>query len=239
MANKEWLKTGVDGISFGERLDDLIRSAKIDQSQLSRETGISQSAISEYVSGKKGGTEFRAPDCATVIALAKYFSVSTDFLLGQTEYRTQDTEMVEVCKYTGLSEASLKNILLETKGTESRKVLNVILGFDSDAFHGIIQSAGRGIAIAKKYQHKMFNWNLIPEEIRQELYSLLGVEFGEFDPSFYARDRYFERAKNYLDHILLCYLLSQDGTEEFDFDYTEKVEMPCLEEEDGVPNGID
>ena len=47
MANKDWLRQGADGLTFGERLDDLYRSRGITQSQLAEETGINQSAISE------------------------------------------------------------------------------------------------------------------------------------------------------------------------------------------------
>ena len=53
MANKEWLKPGVDGLTVGERLGDLIANEGITQSQLAEKTGIKQSAISEYINGKK------------------------------------------------------------------------------------------------------------------------------------------------------------------------------------------
>ena len=106
MANKEWIKSGVDRLTFGERLSDLIKSKGITQSQLAEKTGIKQSAISEYINGKKDGSEERAPDCATIIALSKFFSVSTDYLLGQSKIRTQDSNTKAVCEFTGLSEKS-------------------------------------------------------------------------------------------------------------------------------------
>ena len=53
MANKEWLTRGVDGLTFGERLGDLVSSRGINQSQLAEQTGIKQSAISEYINGRR------------------------------------------------------------------------------------------------------------------------------------------------------------------------------------------
>ena len=53
MANKDWLSKGADGLHFCERLGDLIANNKTTATAVSAETGISQSALSEYISGKK------------------------------------------------------------------------------------------------------------------------------------------------------------------------------------------
>lgn len=119
MANKEWVKRGADGLSFGERLGDLIESKGITQSQLAEKTGINQSAISEYINGKKGGVEERAPDCATIIALSKYFSVSTDYLLGQSKIRTPNSDMIAACEFTGLSEQAITSLRAYSKQSVS------------------------------------------------------------------------------------------------------------------------
>ena len=111
MANKKWLQTGADGLTFGERLEDLYRSKGITQSQLANETGIKQSAISEYINGKNGGTVPRSPDCATVVALSKYFSVSTDYLLGLTTTKTTNENVRSVCNITGLSEENVIRLI--------------------------------------------------------------------------------------------------------------------------------
>lgn len=106
MANKEWLKKGADGLSFGERLGDLIANNKTTATALAKDTGISQSAISDYQS--KG----RAPDCATIYRLAKHFSVSSDYLLGLTTNKTPDPTIQKICRMTGLTE---DNVLSLTK----------------------------------------------------------------------------------------------------------------------------
>ena len=112
MANRDWIKkAGPDGLTFGERIGDLIFKKGITQSQLASATGIPQSAISEYVNGKKDGTVLRAADCASIIALAKYFSVSTDYLLGLTSIKTPETEIRDIVEKTGLSEQNVQRLI--------------------------------------------------------------------------------------------------------------------------------
>ena len=109
MANKDWLSKGADGLQFCERLGDLIANNKTTATAVSTETGISQSALSEYISGKNknGNVVYRAPDCASLIALSKYFSVSTDYLLGLTDIKTSDADVQAIAKKTGLSESNI------------------------------------------------------------------------------------------------------------------------------------
>lgn len=110
MAKKEWLTTGVDGKTFGERLEDIIKETHITQSQIAKATGVNQSGISEYINGRNGGQTVRAPDCGTIIALAKLFSVSTDYLLGLTATKSPDPNMQQAVEFTGLSEKAIKEI---------------------------------------------------------------------------------------------------------------------------------
>lgn len=111
MAKKEWLAKGADDLSFGERLGDLISKKGITQAELAKVTGIGQSRLSDYITGKRidpesDAREYAAPDCATVITLAKYFSVSTDYLLGVSDKPSPSMEIRAICDYTGLSETS-------------------------------------------------------------------------------------------------------------------------------------
>lgn len=98
MAKKEWLKEGADGLRFGERLEDLIKLRKVTAAAVAKATGVPQSALSGYIN------QNRAPDCAAIIALAKHFSVSTDYLLGLSKVQTPSTDLQAVVDYTGLSE---------------------------------------------------------------------------------------------------------------------------------------
>ena len=56
MANKEWIKKGADGLTFGERLEDLINLNKTTATALAKDTGLAQSAISDYLN--KGNNSF-------------------------------------------------------------------------------------------------------------------------------------------------------------------------------------
>lgn len=124
MAKKEWLDKGADGLSFGERLDDLINSKGITQSELAKSTGIGQSRLSDYITGKevdheKGIRIYAAPDCATVITLAKYFAVSTDYLLGIESIPATNLTTRDIHRKTGLSEENISRLLKAENHTSS------------------------------------------------------------------------------------------------------------------------
>lgn len=104
MAKKEWLHQGADGLQFGERLEDLIKLKKTTAAAVAKETGVAQSALSGYIN------QNRAPDCAAIIALAKHFSVSTDYLLGLSDVKTASTDLQAVVAYTGLSEDNIATL---------------------------------------------------------------------------------------------------------------------------------
>ena len=61
------------------RLKELRIKRGISQLKLAMDLGLNQNSISRYESGS------READYKTLIALADYFSVSTDYLLGRTD----------------------------------------------------------------------------------------------------------------------------------------------------------
>lgn len=61
---------------FAERLKEIRKEWNISQMELSKATGLSQSAIAKWELGK---TE---PTASALIALAEFFNESVDFLLG-------------------------------------------------------------------------------------------------------------------------------------------------------------
>ena len=77
---KEKTKNGCDCLSFGEILRDLLEERGMSQKDLAADLNISASAVGNYVRNN------REPDFDTLKKIAKYFHVSTDFLLNcQTE----------------------------------------------------------------------------------------------------------------------------------------------------------
>lgn len=61
---------------FAERLKELRNEKGLTQRALSRETGIPQSSIALWENGS------RVPAATAVVVLAKFFGVSSDYLLG-------------------------------------------------------------------------------------------------------------------------------------------------------------
>ena len=135
MANNEWIKKGADGLSFGERLGDLIANNGINQAKLAKSTGIGQSRLSDYITGKevdheKGTRIYAAPDCATIIALAKRFSVSADYLLGIDPIPAADHAVRDIHRKTGLSEENINRLMdteIHTAGLSYADFVNMCL----------------------------------------------------------------------------------------------------------------
>ena len=73
---------------FRERLNHLMFSAHkvqgLTYKEIAQDLGISQSAMAYYKSGKT------LPGAETLIRLADYFGVSTDYLLGREGYELED-----------------------------------------------------------------------------------------------------------------------------------------------------
>ncbi len=66
---------------FAERTRELRTEKDITQEELGKAIGKAKSAVSNW----EQGTRF--PDQETLIALADYFSVTIDYLLGRSDYR--------------------------------------------------------------------------------------------------------------------------------------------------------
>ncbi len=66
-------------IKFSERLKELREEKNLTQMQVSKGTGLSQNAIALWENGK------RVPNANAVVALADFFEVTADYLLGRTD----------------------------------------------------------------------------------------------------------------------------------------------------------
>lgn len=120
MANKEWIKKGADGLTFGERLEDLIKLNKTTATALAKDTRLSQSAISDYLN------KDRAPDCATIYALARHFHVSADYLLGLEPIPAADLTTKDIHRKTGLSEENISRLLKAENHTSGLSYANFV-----------------------------------------------------------------------------------------------------------------
>ena len=100
-----------------QRIQNLIKSRKITQAELAERVGLSSSTLSRYLQGRTAnlGDGF-------IIRIAKYFDVSTDFLLGETDIPDRKNYDIEELRlsaetakllYTGKVDASVLNQLVE------------------------------------------------------------------------------------------------------------------------------
>lgn len=105
---------------FADKLFDLINEKKPKRhEEIANEIGVDKSSISKYINdnGEAG--------INSLVKIARYFNVSTDYLLGLTDVRSNDKSIKAICDFTGLNEDSVK-FLAESKETH---LLNVYVDF--------------------------------------------------------------------------------------------------------------
>lgn len=82
---------------FGKIIKELRKQWGLTQLQFGEKIGLAESTISLYENSN------RQPDFETLIKIANYFDVSTDFLLGRTNVRKQmDSNDVETLQFLSL-----------------------------------------------------------------------------------------------------------------------------------------
>ena len=65
---------------FARRLRELRKEKGLTQGQLAKATGLTVSAISSWENNT------RVPNSLAIIALARFFEVTTDYLLGESDF---------------------------------------------------------------------------------------------------------------------------------------------------------
>ena len=63
-------------MDFAERLKELRTEKEVTQAEIAKSIGFKQRAIAYWETGE------RVPNAQAIVALSKYFGVSTDYLLG-------------------------------------------------------------------------------------------------------------------------------------------------------------
>lgn len=109
-------------LTMGEKIEDLIKSHNIDASTLALETGISKATISDMIRNVDKGYDYRY-----FLKIARYFNVSTDYLLGLTDAPTTDADLRYICDYTGFDERTIKT-LNGLKNSTDKELFNIYRG---------------------------------------------------------------------------------------------------------------
>lgn len=89
---------------FSVRLRQLITSANVTQKQLAEAVGVKPQSISQYLDGAS------SPSYAVLIAIADFFHVSTDYLVGRSDVSTDDMNVSAIGTALGLSEKAIYTI---------------------------------------------------------------------------------------------------------------------------------
>ena len=115
---------------FASNVRKLMDERRITQDALAKNIGKTRQTVSQYANG------ISEPSYETLIKIANYFCVSIDYLLGVSPYQTTDKSQEFVCKYTGLSEASVKylKLLMDVQAgkTVHPKALEEISKYEAD-----------------------------------------------------------------------------------------------------------
>lgn len=88
---------------IGLRIGKLRDAAGISQQKFADEMGVSRPVIQHWESGTR---HIKADN---LISIAKYFNVSSDYLLGLTDVESPSTNDRAICEYMGLTHEALKN----------------------------------------------------------------------------------------------------------------------------------
>ena len=87
---------------FSERLKELRGERTLQE--VANEIGITRVALGYYEKGE------RKPDIEILYRIADFYKVSSDYLIGISNVKTQDTEIKGIALKTGLSEKSIEKI---------------------------------------------------------------------------------------------------------------------------------
>ena len=91
---------------FAKRLRELIESTGVSQAELANSVSVTRQAINSYTLGNT------VPNSDVLTDIAKYFSVSSDYLLGLIDIKSNDTTVKSICEKIGLSDKSV-NLLID------------------------------------------------------------------------------------------------------------------------------
>ena len=79
------------------------------QQEIADKIGVTRQNVGKWLSG------ITTPDIVTLVKIADAYGVSTDYLLGRTDIKTDNIDKKAVCDYIGLSEMAVDNIVFHCK----------------------------------------------------------------------------------------------------------------------------
>lgn len=163
------------------------------------ELGITRQSLAQYRDGNN------IPDIVVLGRMADYFNVTTDYLLGRTEIKTQNLNQQVACKLTGLSDEAVQYLhkLNDTSGDEASDVVSQILTYP--IFHLAITDILKSIDYCRK---NLIESNLPDNEKKVvcesvELLEQYGYELREpLDEAYSNAMQAYEAFKYIIDNVI-------------------------------------
>lgn len=110
------------GEVFSARLKELRQESGLTIEEFASEVGVSKSSVGYYEN------QNRLPDLATAARMADVLNVTTDYLIGRSNARTQAPKLKNICDYVGLSDKSVEMLARLKKENPKRSALiNILL----------------------------------------------------------------------------------------------------------------
>lgn len=104
---------------FGERLKNVLQDNDISQLKLAQELGYTQQAVNRWCNN------ITEPDNKTIVAIAKYLNISTDYLLGNDNDLNENEE--ELRELDALKQLLIKNGYMNSDEDLTKKELDNLM----------------------------------------------------------------------------------------------------------------
>ena len=186
--------------AFPSVLRSLMANFRITQQTLADHLEKSRQAICCYCDGSS------SPDWETLVKIARFFSVSTDYLVGETSTKSPNTEIQAFCQFTGLSETAIMNLHTESKDEAAIFALDKVLSNDYDDLHRLNLLVHKALIssntcpFGSTVRHPLADY--IPDDRKAEFFGYLEKWGGEtLDPKE-ARDYYASQAAHIFQRIV-------------------------------------
>lgn len=131
-------------VEIGRRIKALREGKKLTQQALAEELHLKRETINMWENG------LRDLKTAAIVALADYFKVSTDYLLGRTECKSRDIVVQAICEKTNLSNEAVDK-LLNNRASPALHALDQLL--QEDDFWLALDELDAAIEIAGSTTH--------------------------------------------------------------------------------------
>lgn len=144
--------------AIGERIKALRISKKLTQAELAQALNVKRQTVAQWENQE------RDLKTGAIISLAKYFNVSTDYLLGLTENTSTNISEIGISNKTGFSTLTVENIL--NLSAEHKIILDKIINelLKSDLLEKFEELKENNIKLINLYQTDSIYNKLVEDE---------------------------------------------------------------------------